>query len=78
MDEWVGRGVCSNDGLQTESAWVRCGFWSFLELNFVLTVYFIHLHFSTAIEYIFCWSALNKVNLGKLKLVITLLRLYSY
>lgn len=50
----------------------------FLKLNFVVTVYFVRLHFSTAIEYVFYWSALNKINLDKVEVVRTLVRLYSY
>lgn len=50
----------------------------FLERNFVVTVYFVRLDFSTAIEYIFYWSALNKVSLDKVKIVSSLVRLYTY
>jgi len=63
--EWVGSGAWSNDRLQIYPSWV----WVFLELNFVVTVYFVRLHFSTAIEYILYWSALNKVNLDKVEIV---------
>lgn len=65
-------------GVMIGCRYIHLGFGFFLELNFVVTVYFVRLHFSTAIESMFYWSALNKVNLGKVKIVRTLVRLYSY